>query len=517
MSDNVELLSNTQFNAMIKAGPFQITDIVTGKSYKMCFGGARNDHYDITPQTEADTKIFESIAGGDLRKWRHARPSFVTVGNRRIAIGICMYMHHIRIGGGNPGPKYPSVSESGPPWKYGGHVCSYLPTSIGGAGDAPNPACSAAANARAMEVQKGAKGGQARAAAFEAYILGNIGKTLAGPVLMRGMMNNVDVKEAQQLLNNHGANPKLTVDGGFGQLTESAVITFQKSRGITADGMIGDETWKQLRAGGSATMTPAPSTATGNDKRIWDFLIGKGLNHFAAAGIMGNIFAESAFTPNNLQNSYEKNLGHTDASYTAAVDKGSYRYKECASARDSFARDGAGYGLVQWTYWSRKQGLYDFMKSWVSSIGDLTMQLNFMWQEMQGYPKMMAALKAAASVREASNAVLLDYERPASMNEKATQDIRAGYGQTQYSKFAGSGNQASVAFMPYSVRVTTDALNVREGPGTNFAKSGMLTDKGVYTILDEADGAGAAKWGKIKAGDGGAQSNWIALDYTKRV
>ena len=435
-----------------------------------------------------------------------------------------MYMHHIRIGGGNPGPKYPSVSENGPPWKYGGHVCSYLHSSVGGAGDTPNPACSAAANTRAMEIQKGARGGQARAAAFEAYFLGNAGMTLEGPILVRGMMNSVDVKEAQLLLNTHGAYPHLKIDGGFGSLTEAAVLEFQRSRGLFLDGIIGAETWKHLRTGVGATekSAPAPSisvpiaptlpaTSEGNAKLIWFFLKDKGLNAYAVAGIMGNIFAESAFLSNNLQNSFEKTLGMNDVEYTAAVDSGKVTRADFVTLKHG------GYGLTQWTYTSRKAALYDFAKSQGKSIGDLIMQLEFMWKEMQSYTKMMATLKAATSVREASNAVLLDYERPASMNEKATQDLRAGYGQTQYNKFAANMNKPPVAFAPYNARVTTDMLNVRVGPGTNFARSGTLTDRGVYTILEEADGAGAAKWGKIRAGDGGAQSGWIALDHTAKA
>ena len=39
-----------------------------------------------------------------------------------------------------------------------------------------------------------------------------------------------------------------------------------------------------------------------------------------ACGAMGNIRAESGAIANNLQNSYEKKLGYTDATYTAAVD-----------------------------------------------------------------------------------------------------------------------------------------------------------------------------------------------------
>ena len=40
------------------------------------------------------------------------------------------------------------------------------------------------------------------------------------------------------------------------------------------------------------------------------------------------------------------------------------------------------------------------------------------------------------------------------------------------------------------------------------AKTGCITDRGVYTIVAESDGQGAAKWGKLKSGAG-----WISLDY----
>ena len=39
----------------------------------------------------------------------------------------------------------------------------------------------------------------------------------------------------------------------------------------------------------------------------------KGLNAYAIAGLMGNLYAESALNPRNLQNSYEKKLNMSDA------------------------------------------------------------------------------------------------------------------------------------------------------------------------------------------------------------
>lgn len=179
---------------------------------------------------------------------------------------------------------------------------------------------------------------------------------------------------------------------------------------------------------GGTTVTPAtPETSTdGNDKVIWDYLKGKGLNDYAVAGIMGNLYAESGFKPTHLQNTYEKKLGYTDATYTAAVDNGTYT---------NFVKDSAGYGLVQWTYWSRKQALLAHAQSVGKSIGDFTMQLDFMWEEMQGYKSMMTTLAGATSILEASNAVLTQYERPADQGE-TVQKKRAGYGQTYYDKYA---------------------------------------------------------------------------------
>ena len=64
----------------------------------------------------------------------------------------------------------------------------------------------------------------------------------------------------------------------------------------------------------------------------------------------------------------------------------------------------------------------------------------------------------------------------------------------------------------YRVRVGIKNLNIRKGPGTNYDKTGKYTGIGVFTIVAEADGEGATKWGKLKSGAG-----WISLDYGKKI
>lgn len=64
----------------------------------------------------------------------------------------------------------------------------------------------------------------------------------------------------------------------------------------------------------------------------------------------------------------------------------------------------------------------------------------------------------------------------------------------------------------YRVRTTADVLNIRKGPGTNYGVAGQIKGKGIYTIVAEAAGPGATKWGKLKSGAG-----WISLDYASKV
>ncbi len=241
------------------------------------------------------------------------------------------------------------------------------------------------------------------------------------------------------------------------------------------------------------------------EKTIWDYLAGKGLNAYAVAGLMGNLYAESGLDPCNLQNSYNKSLDMTDAQYTAAVDDGSY---------GDFVKDKAGYGLAQWTYHTRKQALFDYAKKAGASIGSLDMQLAFLWEELQGYKSVINALKGAKSVRAASDAVLLGFEKPADQSE-AVQKKRAEYGEAYHKRYAG-GQQAAVsqekpqaAAVPFKVKVDIMDLNIRTGAGTEYIKTGQHTGKGIFTIVEVRAGKGAAKgWGRLASGAG-----WISLDY----
>jgi N-acetylmuramoyl-L-alanine amidase CwlA len=60
----------------------------------------------------------------------------------------------------------------------------------------------------------------------------------------------------------------------------------------------------------------------------------------------------------------------------------------------------------------------------------------------------------------------------------------------------------------YKVKVAVGSLNIRSGPSTSYKINGKITDKGVYTIVENK-----GDWGKLKSGSG-----WIYLKgYTKKV
>jgi N-acetylmuramoyl-L-alanine amidase len=232
------------------------------------------------------------------------------------------------------------------------------------------------------------------------------------------------------------------------------------------------------------TTTPAVSTTTA-EKTIWDFLMNKIGNPYGVAGLMGNLYAESALQSNNLQNTYEKKLGYTDVSYTAAVDNGSYT---------NFIRDSAGYGLAQWTYWSRKENLLKYAQSEKKSIGDLTMQLEFLYKELsESYKSVLNTLKNAKNIRTASDAVLTKFERPANQSE-SVQVKRTTYGQKYYDKYASTDTVSTETVKPAlstttkvdyaqkfdksiagSYEVTASSgLHIRSGANTKKTSLGVL-------------------------------------------
>lgn len=166
-------------------------------------------------------------------------------------------------------------------------------------------------------------------------------------------------------------------------------------------------------------------------KSIWDRLGRFGFSDPARAAIMGNIGPESGYDPYNVEDRFKGD----DHAYVAAVDNGSYSLTDFMYDRGQYY----GFGLCQWTFSTRKQGLYILAKGRGVSIADEDMQLDYMWQELQTpeFSDVLAVLRSDASLREMAEKFMVDFERPADKSQ-AAKNYRVGIAEKILNEFAGS-------------------------------------------------------------------------------
>ncbi len=178
----------------------------------------------------------------------------------------------------------------------------------------------------------------------------------------------------------------------------------------------------------SKSTTASSNSTITTEQSIYAYLRQKGFNDYSVSGIMGNLYAESNLQSTNLQNTYNNSLGMTDDEYTKAVDNNLH----------DFVNDSAGYGLAQWTYYSRKQALLNFAKEKGKSIGDTEMQLEFLIKELkEDFSNVYSELLKATSVKQASDCFMTKFESPADQSS-TMKNLRASYGEKYYKQYCGT-------------------------------------------------------------------------------
>lgn len=157
-------------------------------------------------------------------------------------------------------------------------------------------------------------------------------------------------------------------------------------------------------------------------KEIYIQLRAAGLTAEGACGILGNMQAESNLKANIAQRGM---TSRTDEDYTAAADMGLI----------DFAHDSVGYGLCQWTFWSRKQALLCFARECGTSVGNEKTQTDFCVKELrEDYPALWAYLCSTEDVAKAAERVCKEYECPAVNNV----NVRAKYAQEFFDTLGGT-------------------------------------------------------------------------------
>lgn len=143
-----------------------------------------------------------------------------------------------------------------------------------------------------------------------------------------------------------------------------------------------------------------------NANDIYNILREGGLSRAGALGMLGNLMAESSLIPNIVQRGMQS---LSDAEYTRQVDAGIHNFE-----------DSVGYGLAQWTYFSRKRSLLQYSRYCGVSVGDGVMQCNFIILELkQDFPALYKLLCESSDVDTCSDRVCDTYERPAVNNYQA--------------------------------------------------------------------------------------------------
>ena len=187
------------------------------------------------------------------------------------------------------------------------------------------------------------------------------------------------------------------------------------------------------------------------EAKLWYALIREGYSEIAVAGAMGNFQYESdGFKASRLE--YEK-LNETDESYTEKVNAG-LGIGDGANGiitKEQFMRDGAGYGLIQWTFSSRKGNLWDYAQSKGVGIDDVNMQIEFLIKELtpdSGICELRSRNNFTAdhwinaeTVEDATEAFCWIFENPTKGDENLTtrkQHARANYEKFQGKTFAGN-------------------------------------------------------------------------------
>jgi peptidoglycan hydrolase-like protein with peptidoglycan-binding domain len=140
---------------------------------------------------------------------------------------------------------------------------------------------------------------------------------------------------------------------------------------------------------------------------IYNRLRAAGLTEAGALGFLGNWDCESNCEPFRVQGDFSpyRTMSHQ---YTENVEDDSIPMNQ-------FAHDAKGYGLAQWTFNSRKEGLYDYWKKSGKALDDCEMQTDFALYELSAeeeYAYVNQTVRTSNDLYECVEIICRRYERP---------------------------------------------------------------------------------------------------------
>lgn len=144
-----------------------------------------------------------------------------------------------------------------------------------------------------------------------------------------------------------------------------------------------------------------------SEQSVYNALRASGLSRWGTLAAMGNFRDESNNESVRVEGDFSDNRSASKA-YMLNVDSGTM-------SKQTFCFDARGWGLAQWTFWSRKEGLYDLCKTMGVSIGSEKAQAEWFIRELKtGYISLYNLLQQAkeADLYTAVYRMCVEYERP---------------------------------------------------------------------------------------------------------
>lgn len=229
-------------------------------------------------------------------------------------------------------------------------------------------------------------------------------------------------------------------------------------------------------------------------KYIYKVCRAAGMTYAGAIGMLGNLQGEASdFDSMSVEtmsdpNSYLRRIGLTEAEYTRRAEAGVPTYDG-----KYFAKDSKGYGIVQWTYWSRKKGLLDFAKAVGKSVGDLDVQIAYMLKELSGYyTAAWQVLTTTDSIYEAVKICVTAYEKPANQSDAISR--RTAYANA-WAKLIPDGGTAEPS-EPAQDKPVSDSYDRRKVIALAMSEVGSLEKKSNDQLDDKTANAGSANFTK---------------------
>lgn len=186
-------------------------------------------------------------------------------------------------------------------------------------------------------------------------------------------------------------------------------LVYNKDYGVSTD----EKDYIDLFNPGNFKSVSGTSTLEGTDtESIYNYLIGQGLTNAGAAGVMGNLEAESGFLADSVESWFLYGEQYR-IDYTAKVNSGEIsRYDFIYNGPN-----GNGYGLAGFTWTPFKEALYDYTIGRGKRIDDLELQLEFLMKTFrEQFPSLYNTLTTSNDLYTCTYAMLSQYENPAVYN-----------------------------------------------------------------------------------------------------